>query len=70
MGMAVSLLCMAKGRPVPELQWYKDGVDEPLEESSSSILYQINSASKKDSGTYTCCATNQAGRDCRSIQSS
>ena len=67
-GMTINLVCMARGRPVPEVQWFKDKSDQPLQKSSGSILYQIKTASKEDSGRYTCVATNQAGKDVRSIQ--
>jgi hypothetical protein len=59
---------MAKGRPVPEVQWFKDDSDQPLQKSSGSILHQIKSASEGDSGKYTCTATNQAGKANRSIK--
>ena len=59
---------MAKGRPIPEVRWFKDGMDKPLQKSSGSILHQIKSAAKQDSGKYTCRATNQAGVANRSIE--
>jgi hypothetical protein len=67
-GMTINLLCMAKGRPIPEVQWLKDDSDQPLQTSSGSILHQIKSSSKEDSGKYRCVATNQAGRATRSIE--
>lgn len=67
-GITINLLCMAKGRPVPKVQWFKDNSDLPLQESSGSILYQIKSASNEDSGKYTCLATNRAGDAKRTIE--
>ncbi|XP_028412705.1 hemicentin-1-like isoform X2 [Dendronephthya gigantea] len=67
-GITINLLCMAKGRPVPKVQWFKDNSDSPLKESSGSILYQIKSASNEDSGKYTCLATNRAGKAKRTIE--
>ena len=65
--MTINLVCIASGRPVPQVQWFKDKSDQPLQKSSGSILYLIKSASEEDSGRYTCVATNQAGKDSRSI---
>jgi hypothetical protein len=67
-GMTINLVCMAKGRPVPQVQWFKDESDQPLQKSSGSILHHIKSASKEDSGRYTCLASNQAGKVIRSIE--
>ena len=67
-GMTINLVCMARGRPVPEVKWFKDDSDKVLQESSGSILYQIKSALEEDSGKYTCLAVNQAGKATRSIQ--
>ena len=54
---------MAVGRPVPQVSWYKDNnMKEPLGKSSGSTVYNIVSASDKDTGKYTCVATNEAGK--------
>uniref|UniRef100_A0A8B9FGP2 Ig-like domain-containing protein n=1 Tax=Amazona collaria TaxID=241587 RepID=A0A8B9FGP2_9PSIT len=59
--------CMIKGKPLPDIMWYKDG--ELLEESSHlSFVYEDNEcslvvlgAAEPDSGVYTCTAKNLAG---------
>ena len=66
--MSINLVCIAEGRPLPEVIWYKNDLENPLEKSRGSIVYKINSASKKDSGKYTCLARNQAGRANRTIE--
>ena len=66
--MTIRLVCVAEGRPVPNIFWYKDDLEDPLEKSTGSVVHNIKSASKKDSGKYSCLASNQAGKANRTIE--
>ena len=66
--MSINLVCIAEGRPLPEVIWYKNDLENPLEKPKGSIVHRIKSASKKDSGKYTCLAGNQAGKANRTIE--
>ena len=58
------------GRPIPDLLWFRDGVqifDDNThkivinEEGINSLI--INSTRQKDKGLYRCVAVNRAGED-------
>ncbi|XP_060520392.1 papilin isoform X2 [Cylas formicarius] len=60
-GGEIQLPCEVHGYPVPQVQWYKDGV--PLFDSarvsiSGDYSLTIRNAEKSDSGSYQCEATN------------
>ncbi|XP_051581270.1 hemicentin-1-like isoform X1 [Myxocyprinus asiaticus] len=63
----LSLVCDAKGIPVPTLTWLKDG--RPLPQTDSIRLLRdgevlrVASAQVENTGRYTCLATSPAGDD-------
>ncbi|XP_029988074.1 hemicentin-1 [Sphaeramia orbicularis] len=59
-GHTVELPCVVQGFPEPLLTWTKDGQRYPVSPDGSLIL---NNVGLGDEGTYTCTATNTAGRD-------
>ena len=78
-GDTVQLVCTATGRPVPMIQWYKDGVlitndtssltsiyNEEFESNSLlfvSSILEVCSVGAENRGTYSCQALNAAGND-------
>lgn len=69
-GKNLSLECMVKGLPAPNIAWSKDG--KAIDDSVRHIIMSSNSSSvcrlkiinlnSGDSGCYTCQATNSLGR--------
>ncbi|XP_034531212.1 hemicentin-1 [Notolabrus celidotus] len=59
-GHPVELPCVVLGVPEPTLTWTKDGRSYPVSPDGSLALGNIG---LEDEGTYTCTATNIAGRD-------
>lgn len=64
-GHPVELPCVVKGFPKPVLIWTKDGRRYPVSPDGSLALTNVG---LDDEGTYTCTATNTAGRDEAQIQ--
>ncbi|XP_027279680.1 hemicentin-2 isoform X2 [Cricetulus griseus] len=64
-GHTAQLLCEARGMPIPDIIWHKDGT---LLTPSSEVVYskggrllQLAKAQLSDAGLYTCQASNPAG---------
>ncbi|KAM9207753.1 hemicentin-2 [Dugong dugon] len=64
-GHPVRFLCEARGAPVPDITWFKDGVPLPI---SVKAVYtrggrqlQLGRAQGSDAGVYTCKASNAVG---------
>lgn len=64
-GYPVELLCIVRGVPEPVLMWTKDGVSYPVSPDGSLAFGTVR---LDDEGTYTCTATNTAGRDEARVQ--
>ncbi|XP_038613568.1 hemicentin-1 [Tachyglossus aculeatus] len=67
----VTLTCEAKGNPLPEITWLKDGQqltkDGNHQIMSNGRFLQITNAQVSDTGRYTCVASNPAGDKSRSF---
>ena len=69
-GIGVKLLCCLSGRPMPNVQWFKD--DKPIDEKNAHYAIEygagvctldIASSTSGDTGTYKCRAENALGAD-------
>ena len=60
MGYPVELPCVVRGVPEPTLTWTRDGQRFQVSPDGSLAFRNVGLA---DEGTYTCIATNTAGRD-------
>ena len=64
-GRPVRFLCEARGVPVPDIAWFKDGA--PLTPSPEATYtrggrqLQLGRAQGSDAGIYTCKASNVVG---------
>ncbi|XP_050510138.1 papilin isoform X5 [Diabrotica virgifera virgifera] len=68
LGSDIELPCEFSGYPTPQVQWYKDGVEIyqsdkiRITETERLSVLSIEQATKGDSGTYQCEATNAYSR--------
>lgn len=68
-GKPLFLKCKVDGYPPPKVAWYKDGA--PIGPGSPILTFvrdgevslEIPQADEKDSGVYSCLATNPVGQD-------
>lgn len=65
LGYPVELPCIVRGVPEPSLTWAKDGVSYPVSPDGSLAFGTVG---LDDEGTYTCTATNTAGKDEARVQ--
>ncbi|KAM5181405.1 matrix-remodeling-associated protein 5 [Mantella aurantiaca] len=72
-GDVITVLCEAKGEPVPKITWLSPA-SRPIPLSSDKyLIYQdgtllIQKAQRSDSGNYTCLAQNNGGEDKKVVQ--
>lgn len=64
-GQHAELPCVVRGVPEPTITWTKDGKRYPVSSDGSLAFSHVQ---LEDRGTYTCTATNTAGRDEAQIQ--
>ena len=68
-GQNVTLQVKVEGKPKPEVQWQKDGKnitqDGKYQHEKKGLLHllKINDVNDKDSGSYSCTAGNEAGKE-------
>ncbi|CAH1270966.1 HMCN1 [Branchiostoma lanceolatum] len=69
-GEVITLECKVSGVPTPTVEWLKDGSVVPMTDRTSLVStgLQISAAVVRDSGLYSCTATNAAGTATRQIQ--
>lgn len=65
MGHPAELPCLARGVPEPTLTWSRDNKRYPVSGGGSLVLRDVG---LDDGGTYTCTATNTAGKDESQVQ--
>ena len=61
------IVCIAEGRPIPTVQWYKINTIA-LDDPSSEVSILVISGYSEDCVMYTCVATNNAGNKQHVIQ--
>ncbi|NWW37465.1 HMCN1 protein, partial [Panurus biarmicus] len=69
----IHLECRAKGFPVPDIHWFKDGKplflgDPNVELLDRDQVLHIKSARRVDKGRYQCSATNTAGKQVKEVR--
>ncbi|NXO39218.1 HMCN1 protein, partial [Locustella ochotensis] len=69
----IHLECRAKGFPVPDIHWFKDGKplflgDPNVELVDRDQVLHIKSARRVDKGRYQCSATNTAGKQVKEVR--
>ncbi|XP_026716212.1 hemicentin-2 [Athene cunicularia] len=68
---SISLVCDVQSHPAAEIAWYKDGhilqLGEEVTVTPGSQVLQLPRLQLSSSGTYTCVALNEAGRDEKSF---
>ncbi|XP_078604169.1 hemicentin-1-like isoform X2 [Branchiostoma floridae x Branchiostoma japonicum] len=69
-GQVVTLECKVSGVPSPTVEWLKDGSVVPMTDRTSLVStgLHISAAVVRDSGQYSCTATNAAGTATRQMQ--
>ncbi|XP_078687492.1 hemicentin-1-like isoform X2 [Branchiostoma floridae x Branchiostoma belcheri] len=69
-GEVITLECKVSGVPTPTVDWLKDGSVVPMTDRTSLVStgLQISAAVVRDSGQYSCTATNAAGTATKQIQ--
>ncbi|NXE93182.1 HMCN1 protein, partial [Menura novaehollandiae] len=73
LNQAITLECRAKGFPVPDIHWFKDGKplflgDPNVELQDRDQVLHIKSARRADKGRYQCSATNTAGKQVKEVK--
>lgn len=79
LGDKISLLCVAKGDPMPRVNWYKDGneliphqfsrvVESKINKTFIKSKLEIDPARQLDAGTYECHANNKYSIDRRTFK--
>lgn len=79
LGDKITLLCVAKGDPVPRISWYKDGAELVMHQFSRIVEKRFNTtvikskleidpARQLDAGTYECHANNKYSIDRRTFK--
>lgn len=79
LGDKISLLCIAKGDPMPRVNWYKDGNELVPHQFSRVVEWRLNTtlikskleidpARQLDAGTYECHANNKYSIDRRTFK--
>jgi hypothetical protein len=62
LGSDVSLACVARGDPPPEITWKRENGDLPLKRAHfDEERFLISNVSEADVGVYLCVAENKAG---------
>ncbi|KAM4896067.1 hemicentin-1 [Sylvia borin] len=69
----IHLECRAKGFPLPDIHWFKDGKplflgDPNIELLDRDQVLHIKSARRVDKGRYQCSATNTAGKQVKEVR--
>ncbi|NXB77102.1 HMCN1 protein, partial [Donacobius atricapilla] len=69
----IHLECRAKGFPIPDIHWFKDGKplflgDPNVELLDRDQVLHIKSARRVDKGRYQCSATNTAGKQVKEVR--
>ncbi|NXF12445.1 HMCN1 protein, partial [Smithornis capensis] len=69
----ISLECRAKGFPVPDIHWFKDGKplflgDPNVELLDRDQVLHIKNVRRVDKGRYQCSATNPAGKQVKEVK--
>lgn len=79
LGDKISLLCIAKGDPMPRISWYKDGSELVPHQFTRIVEWKMNAtyvkskleidpARQLDAGTYECHANNKYSIDRRTFK--
>lgn len=79
LGHKISLLCIAKGDPLPRMSWFKDGneivvhphvhvVELKFNDTQVKSKLEIDPARQMDAGNYECQANNKYSIDRRTFK--
>jgi hypothetical protein len=61
-GTNVTLTCSAKGNPVPQVQWFRGGLNISLDVVGMATVH-LRNVNRTSAGKYKCIATNLLGMD-------